>query len=172
MGLSGLLFGDSPAVFAANFPLEESVRRLSSAVEPFRAFSGLRAHEGRRVFGSVDQRRVWLVWVTPFISNIFRPRFVGHFETRGDQAVLVGKFAVVPVAKLWACMIAAMGVLFMVVVGMQARMHGPPVLAFGLPVACVISVAGFAVIRLSQWLTRSLRRNLASFITASLGPET
>lgn len=169
MAFSEILFGDEAVFFPTEFSLETSVRRLSGRVEPFRFLSGLRAHEGVRVFGSVSSQRVRLVWVTPFVSNIFRPRFVGHFEARGDRAVLVGKFAAVPVAKLWACAIAAIGLLGVVVMAMQQQPPGRPILVLALPIACAITFAGFAAIRLSQWLTRGVRRKLAAFITVSLG---
>lgn len=167
MRFSQLLFGDSPAAFPTDLSLDESIRHLSSVVEKHGFLSGLRAHEGQRVFGKVSQRRVRLTWVTPFVSNIFRPRFVGRFETMDDKAVLVGKFGALPVVRAWACTFAMVGALGAVTVATHANpgMYSRPVL---LLVAIGLGAAGFVAVRLSQWLTRGVRQNLATFITSSL----
>src|SRR6187402_2703337 len=167
MRIGQLLFGDSPAAFSSDLSLDESIRRLSSVVEKDGFLSGLRTHEGQRVFGNVARQRVRLTWMTPFMGNVFRPRFIGRFEAVGDKTVLVGKFGVVPVVRAWACVIAMVGMLGAGIVVSQANpgLYPRPVLML---VAVGVSMGGFVAVRLSQWLTGSVRRKLASFITASL----
>jgi hypothetical protein len=168
--MAQFLFGDSPAAFPTDLSLDESIRRLSSVVEKDGFLSRLRTHGGQRVFGSVARRRVRLTWVTPFVSNIFRPRFVGRFEAVGDKSVLVGKFGVLPVVRAWACTFALAGALGAVLVASQANPSLYPRLAL-LLVAIGISVIGFVAVRLSQWLTGGVRRKLATFITSSLSSK-
>lgn len=167
MRLAQILFGDSPAFFPTELPLDEAVRRLSSVVERDRFLSGLRAHEGKRVFGSVSPSRVRLTWVTPFVSNIFRPRFVGRFEVMGARSVLVGKFGVLPVVRAWASTFALVGAVGAAVVISQPSpsMQTRPVL---LLTTIGLSASGFVAVRLSQWLTRNVRQNLAAFISSNL----
>ncbi|WP_063573991.1 MULTISPECIES: hypothetical protein [Luteibacter] len=167
MRIAQFLFGDSPAAFPTDLSLDESIRRLSSVVEKDGFLSGLRTHEGQRVFGSVTQRRVRLTWVTPFVSNVYRPRFVGRFVAVGDKTVLVGKFGVLPVVRAWACVFAMAGMLGAGIVASQANPGLYPRLVL-LLVAIGVSMVGFAAVRLSQWLTGGVRRDLATFITSSL----
>ena len=170
MRIAKLLFGDESAEFSTSLSLHDAIDRLSSVVAKHTALSALRSHEGQRVFGRVLRERVVLTWVTPFVSNIVRPRFVGHFETAGVSVLLSGKFGVVPVAKLWACVFAAVGVLGAITV-LSRRGNGVLSAPVSLAMAAGIAVAGFIAIHLSQLLTRSVRRNLADFIRATLPPE-
>jgi hypothetical protein len=167
MRFAQILFGDSPAAFPTEPSLDAAVRRLSSVVERDRFLSGLRAHEGKRVFGSVSPSRVRLTWVTPLVSNIFRPRFVGRFEVMGYKSVLIGKFGVLPVVRAWASTFALVGALGSAVVVSQPSpsMQARTVL---LLTTIGLSVSGFAAVRLSQWLTRNVRQNLAAFIRSNL----
>jgi len=167
MRISHFLFGDSAAAFPTELPLDEAVHRLSSVVEKYGFGSGFRVHEGRRVLGSVSPKRVRLTWMTPFVSNVFRPRFAGRFESTDGKVVLVGKFGVIPVVKAWACTFSAMGMLGTVAVVAQgdAGIHSQPL---SLLMAIGVCVIGFVGVRVSQWLTLGVRRNLAGFISTSL----
>lgn len=170
MRIAHILFGDSPAAFPTELPLDEAIHRLSSAVEKYGMTSGFRVHEGRRVLGSVSPKRVRLTWMTAFVSNIFRPRFAGRFESTDGKVVLVGEFGPVVVAKAWACTFAAVGALGTVVVITQgdAGVYSRPLV---LLVALGVCIFGFVAIRASQWLTRGVRRNLAGFIRACLATK-
>ena len=168
MRISEMLFGDAPAVFRSDLPIEESVQRLSAGVADLRGLSILRVHEGQRVFGRVSSDRVRLAWVTPFNRNIFHPWFVGHFEPVDAGSLLVGKFTVGAIAKAWACLFVAMGALGVVVAIGHASVQP---LWLSLPVSVGISVAGFVALRISQRLTRRIRKNLTDFVTFSLSSE-
>jgi hypothetical protein len=49
----------------------------------------------------VSQKIVRLQRVIPMVHNSFKPFFIGHFEVRGDVTVLIGKFTMLPLAKVF-----------------------------------------------------------------------
>jgi hypothetical protein len=108
-----------------------------------------------------------LTCVTPFVSNIFRPRFVWRFEVMDEKSVLVGKFGVLFVVRASASTFALVEALSAAVVISQPSpsMQARPVL---LLTTIGLSASGFVAVRLSQWLTRNVRQNLAAVISSNL----
>jgi hypothetical protein len=80
---------------------------------------------------------------------------------------LVGKFGVLPVVRAWASTFALVGAVGAAVVVSQPSpsMQTRPVL---LLTTIGLSASGFVAVRLSQWLTRNVRQNLAAFISSNL----
>jgi hypothetical protein len=51
--------------------------------------------------GRVSEKVVRLQRVTPMVGNSFKPFFIGHFEVRGEETVLIGKFTMLPLVKVF-----------------------------------------------------------------------
>jgi hypothetical protein len=140
-------------------------------VPSIRGLSTLKTFEGQRVFGEVSAKRVRLYWVTPYSRNIFRPRFVGRFETMDGKATLVGKIGAMAIAKAFACVIFGFVLIPSAIIVAVNIADGQPVAPLLVPflTVLVMSLSGFVALHLSQMLAADVRRGLADFLHATLG---
>ncbi|MGO8792486.1 MAG: hypothetical protein ACLQVL_34575 [Terriglobia bacterium] len=92
-----LLYGSTPAEFKSSVGLEESITRLRNATKRS-VFSALTQEAA---VGPVKESRVRLQHVIPMVGNSLKPFFFGHFELRGGQVYLSGRFSMLPVVKVF-----------------------------------------------------------------------
>jgi hypothetical protein len=92
-----LLYDSTPAEFRSAYGLAESVDRLSAATKQS-VFSAL--GETTAVV-KVWEKVVRLQRVIPRVGNSFKPFFIGCFEVRGGVTVLIGKFTMSPLVKMF-----------------------------------------------------------------------
>jgi len=95
--LFDVLYGSTPAAYASDFPLEESVRRLADAVyAPLIDFG-----HAPRVVGHASERYVSVHRVVPGMKDSFRPVFTGAFHERNGRVFLRGGYALRDAVKLF-----------------------------------------------------------------------
>jgi hypothetical protein len=94
---TNLLYGSVTATFSSDFPLEESVRRLTAATRRS-VFSALGSEAA---VGRVSETRVSLQRVLPFIGNSFKPFFIGVFQTHDGRVELSGRFTIIWFVKVF-----------------------------------------------------------------------
>ena len=114
--LVNMLYGSTPAEFKSSVDLEESVRRLREATKRS-VFSAL---GGQAAVGPVQASRVRLQRATPMVGNSFKPFFFGHFEVRGGEVYLSGKFCMLPMVKVFMTFWLAFALLFSVAAALSA----------------------------------------------------
>jgi hypothetical protein len=124
-----LLYGSVPATFSSDFPLDESVRRLTAATRRS-AFSTL---SSEAAVGRVSASGVSLQRVLPYIRNSFKPFFIGEFQTLDGRVVLAGRFTLAWFVKvfmtIWLGFCASWTV--SVAIAVIASSATPKVLPFG-----------------------------------------
>jgi hypothetical protein len=113
----------------------------------------------------VSRRRVCIRRMIPLIRNGFKPVFIGKFETRSGQVLLVGTFTVHPFTRVWAALWIGM---LTVIVLINTGKGGPN--AHSLAVAG-IAVLGLGVVRFGNWLSRHDVGWLSSLIMQALSGD-
>src|ERR1700722_19610501 len=92
-----LLYEAQPAEFRSAYGLEESVERLRAATKRS-VFSALAE---TTAVGKVSEQSVRLQRVIPMVGNSFKPFFLGRFEVSEGRVLLVGRFTMLPIVKVF-----------------------------------------------------------------------
>jgi hypothetical protein len=143
-----LLYESTPAEFRSAFGIEESVERLRAATKRS-VFSAL---SQTAAVGKVSEKSVRLQRVIPMVGNSFKPFFLGRFESREGKVLLVGRFTILPIIKVfmtfWFGMVTlgSVGLLF----GLTSTILAPAVLG-----PFVMLGAGVAMVAFGKWLARN-----------------
>jgi hypothetical protein len=151
------LFGGVPVRFASAHSLQESIERLRLQIETKRsAFAGL--FQSKAV-GQVTEQRVRLQRVYPFFGNSFRRVFQGRFRHDTDGVILVGRFTMTLLAKVFAGLWLGFGVLWMVFTTVMAAATAfAPIKTPELYATMLMPLFGLAVLALGYWMMRSSSR--------------
>jgi hypothetical protein len=160
-----LLYDSTPAEFLSAYGLAESVDRLSAATKRS-VFSALGE---TTAVGKVSEKIVRLQRVIPMVRNSFKPFFIGHFEVRGDVTVLIGKFTMLPLAKVFMSFWFGMCGLFAGAVLLGGfKPEGPNAVFFMLQPFLMI-VGGIALVAAGKWFARNDAAWLSELIVTALG---
>jgi hypothetical protein len=158
-----LLYGSTPAEFKSSVGFEESITRLRAATKRS-VFSALTQEAA---VGPVNETRVRLQHVIPMVGNSFKPFFFGHFEVRGGEVCLSGRFSMLPVVKIFMTLWLGFALFFSVLAllgTLKGRCSGFTPLA-GIGMFCL--GVGFV------WAARQFSRNdvawLSNVISTALG---
>ena len=160
-----LLYGSTPAEFRSAYSLAESVERLSAASKRS-AFSALAE---TTAVGKVSEKAVRLQRVIPMVRNSFKPFFMGHFEVRGDGVVLIGKFTILPLVKVFLSFWFGMCGLFAVQVLLSGFKPQAPKAALFLLQPFLMIAAGIALVAAGKWFARNDAAWLSEVIATALG---
>jgi hypothetical protein len=95
--ISDVWRGSAAVEFASSYGLSESVERLKAATRRS-VFSGLSKQEA---VGAVKESRVSLQRVIPMVGNSFKPFYRGGFIERNGKVILVGRFTMHWVVKVF-----------------------------------------------------------------------
>lgn len=160
-----LLFDSTPAEFRSAYGLAESVVRLSAATKRS-AFSALGE---TTAVGKVSEKVVRLQRVIPMVGNSFKPFFIGHFEVRGEVTVLIGKFTMLPLVKVFMSFWFGMVILFsgLMLLG-GSKPQGPKAIFFVLQPLLMIG-AGIILVVAGKWFARNDTAWLSERISTALG---
>jgi hypothetical protein len=143
-----LLYESTPVEFSSAFGLEESVERLRTATKRS-VFSAL---SETAAVGKVSEKSVRLQRVIPMVGNSFKPFFLGCFQSSEGKVLLVGRFTMLPIVKVFMTFwfgtvaLASVGLLF----GLNSTMPVPAV--FG---PFVMVGGGVAMVAFGKWLARN-----------------
>jgi hypothetical protein len=160
-----LLYDSTPAEFRSAYDLAESVERLSAATKRS-VFSALAE---TTAVGKVSEKVVRLQRVIPMVGNSFKPFFIGHFEVRGDVTVLIGKFTMLPLVKVFMSFWFGMCGLFAGAVLLGGfKPQGPNATFFLLQPFLMIG-GGIAVVAAGKWFARNDTAWLSELIVPALG---
>jgi hypothetical protein len=160
-----LLFDSTPAEFHSAYGLAESVARLSAATKRS-AFSALGE---TAAVGKVSEKVVRLQRVIPMMGNSFKPFFIGHFEVRGEVAVLIGKFTMLPLVKVFMSFWFGMVILFSGVMLLGgSKPQSPKAIIFALQPFLMIGVGIIGVVA-GKWFARNDAAWLSERIATALG---
>jgi hypothetical protein len=160
-----LLYDSTPAEFLSAYGLAESVDRLSAATKRS-VFSALAE---TTAVGKVSEKIVRLQRVIPMVRNSFKPFFIGHFEVRGDVTVLIGKFTMLPLAKVFMSFWFVMCGLFEGAVLLGGfKPEGPNATFFLLQPLLMIG-GGIALVAAGKWFARNDAAWLSELIATALG---
>jgi hypothetical protein len=156
-----LLYESTPVEFRSAFGLEESMERLRAATKRS-VFSAL--SEAAAV-GRVSEESVRLQRVIPMIGNSFKPFFLGHFQNNAGTVLLIGRFTMLPIVKMFMTFwfgivtLASVGLLL----GLNSKVPTPAVLG---PVAMI--GGGVALLAFGKWLARNDVAWLSAVIETAL----
>jgi hypothetical protein len=143
-----LLYESTPAEFRSAFGIEESVARLRAATKRS-VFSAL---SETAAVGKVSENSVRLQRAIPMVGNSFKPFFLGRFESREGKAVLVGRFTMLPIVKLfmtfWFGFVTLTSAAFLF--GANSTIPAPAIL-----VPLVMIGGGVAMLALAKWFARN-----------------
>ena len=160
-----LLYDSTPAEFHSSYGLAESVQRLSAATKRS-VFSALGE---TTAVGKVSEKAVRLQRAIPMVRNSFKPFFIGHFEVRGGVTVLVGKFTMLPVVKVFTSLWFGMIGMFSTVVLLgNFKPHGPNE-TFFLVLPLLMIGGAIALIAAGKWFARNDAAWLSGIIATALG---
>jgi hypothetical protein len=160
-----LLYDSTPAEFLSAYGLAESVERLRAATKRS-VFSALAE---TTAVGKVSEKIVRLQRVIPMVGNSFKPFFIGHFEVRGDVTVLIGKFTMLPLAKVFMSFWFGMCGLFAGAVLLGGfKPQGPNAMFFLLQPFLMIG-GGIALVAAGKWFARNDAAWLSELIATALG---
>jgi|GEM_PF-513301 len=155
--------GSDPVKFESSFGLTESVERLRAATR-HSAFAVLAQQEA---VGTVEVARVSLQRAIPMVRNSFKPYFNGRFVMQHNRVVLVGRFTLHGLVKVfmafWFGATACFTVLTAITsfVGPGKAWQGP---IFGL----AMMGAGVAMVALGRWFARNDAAWLSDVINRAL----
>jgi hypothetical protein len=158
-----LLYESTPAEFRSAFGLEESVERLRAATKRS-VFSAL---SETAAVGKVSEKSVRLQRVIPMVGNSFKPFFLGQFQSNNGQVLLVGRFTMLPIVKLFMTFwfgfvtLTSVGFLF----GLNSTIPAPAVLG-----PFVMVGGGVAMLAFAKWLARNDVAWLSEVIEDALEP--
>jgi hypothetical protein len=156
-----LLYESTPVEFSSAFGLEESVKRLRTATKRS-VFSAL---SETAAVGKVSEKSVRLQRVIPMIGNSFKPFFLGRFQSSEGKVLLVGRFTMLPIVKVFmtfwfgSLALVSLGLLF----GSNSTMPVPAV--FG---PLVMVGGGVAMVAFGKWLARNDVAWLSKLIEGAL----
>jgi hypothetical protein len=159
-----LLYDATPAEFRSAYGLAESIERLSAATKR----SVLSSLGETTAAGKVSERVVRLQRVIPMVRNSFKPFFIGYFEVRGEVTVLIGKFTILPLVKVFMSFWFGMCGLFagaMLLGGFNP--HGPNATFFLLQPFLMIG-GGIALVAAGKWFARNDAAWLSELIATAL----
>src|ERR1700722_13951261 len=160
-----LFYDSTPAEFRSAHGLAESVERLSAATKRS-VFSALAE---TTAVGKVSEKVVRLQRVIPMVSNSFKPFFIGHFEVRGDVTVLIGKFTMLPLAKVFMTFWFGMCGLFAGAVLLGGFKPQGRNAAFFLLQPFLMIGGGIALVAAGKWFARNDAAWLSEVIATALG---
>jgi hypothetical protein len=156
-----LLYESTPVEFSSAFGLEESVERLRTATKRS-VFSAL---SETAAVGKVSEKSVRLQRAIPMVGNSFKPFFLGRFQSSEGKVLLVGRFTMLPIVKVFmtfwfgAVALASVGLLF----GLNSTMSVPAL--FG---PFVMVGGGVAMVAFGKWLARNDVAWLSKLIEGAL----
>jgi hypothetical protein len=160
-----LLNDSTPAEFRSAYGLAESVERLRSATKRS-VFSALGE---TTAVGKVSEKVVRLQRVIPMVGNSFKPFFIGHFEVRGEVTVLIGKFTMLPMVKVFMSFWFGMFGLFAGAVWLGGfKPQGPNATFFLLQPFLMIG-GGIALVVAGKWFARNDAAWFLELIATALG---
>jgi hypothetical protein len=162
-----LLYDSTPAEFRSAYRIAESVERLSAATKRS-VFSALGE---TTAVGKVSEKVVRLQRVIPMVGNSFKPFFIGHFEVRGEETVLIGQFTMLPLVKVFMSFWFGMCGLFagaMLLGGLKPQ--GPNATIFLLQPFLMIC-GGIALVAAGKWFARNDAAWLSERIASALGAQ-
>ena len=163
--LMRLLYDSTPAEFRSAYGLAESVERLGAATKRS-AFSALAE---TTAVGKVSEKVVRLQRVIPMVGNSFKPFFIGHFEVSGDATVLIGKFTMLPLVKVFMSFWFGMCGLFAGAVLLGGfKPQAPNATLFLLQPFLMIG-GGIALVAAGKWFARNDAAWLSEVIATALG---
>jgi hypothetical protein len=146
-----LLYDSTPAEFRSAYGLAESLERLSAATK-WHVFSALAE---TTAVGKVSEKVVRLQRAIPMVGNSFKPFFVGHFEVCGEVTVLIGKFTMLPLVKVFMTFWFGMCGLFAGTVLLGGfKPQGPNATFFLLQPFLMIG-EGLALVAAGKWFARN-----------------
>jgi hypothetical protein len=156
-----LLYESTPVEFRSAFGLEESVERLRAATKRS-VFSAL---SETAAVGKVSEKSVRLQRVIPMVGNSFKPFFLGQFESSNGQVLLVGRFTMLPIVKVfmtfWFGFVSLTSLGFLL--GASSTTPVPAVLGpFGM------IAGGVAMLAFAKWLARNDVAWLSKLIEGAL----
>jgi hypothetical protein len=159
------LYDSTPAEFRSAYGISESVTRLSAATKRS-VFSALGE---TTAVGKVSEKLIRLQRVIPMVSNSFKPFFIGHSEVRGEVTVLIGKFTMLPLVKVFMSLWFGMCCLFAAAVLLGGlRPQGPNSTFFLLQPFLMIG-GGIALVAAGKWFARNDVAWLSALIATALG---
>jgi hypothetical protein len=152
--LFAALFGKRHAVFHSTHPLEATVLQLRQSIQhgPRLSAAGMR--------GKLSAQRIRLCWKRPFVSNSFKPYFIGRCIPTERGARLEGAFQMHPfIRTLVIGMFVSLLIfpLVAVVEHWQLTDELAPALFASLavvPAAYLIAAAVLVIVRISRWAAR------------------
>ena len=159
-----LLFGANPTNFESAYSLDESVRRLSAATSA----SAFKVLTSQAAVGRVSRDRVSLQRVIPFVSNSFKPIFVGQFHETAGKVVLAGRFTLHWFTRAFMTFWFGFGMLWtamatiVLAVAPQPGLWWFPLAGLGV-IAC-----GFCIVMLCKWFARNDASWLSKVIQTAL----
>jgi len=161
--LLNILYGNTPAAFESSFGLEESVRRLQAAAK--------RSPTSQQAVGRVREDKVVLQRSIPFVSNSFKPFFIGRFKHTRSGVRLQGRFTmnwfVKAFVTFWFGFCA-----FWIAMATYAVVTSDSSEQWWLPLAGVaIFAAGLGVVKVGTFFARSDIAWLTAVIEAALSTE-
>ncbi len=162
-----LLYDSTPAEFRSAYRIAESIERLSAATKRS-VFSALGE---TTAVGKVSEKVVRLQRVIPMVGNSFKPFFIGHFEVRGEETVLIGQFTMLPFVKVFMSFWFGMCGLFAGAVLLGGfKPQGPNAAIFLLQPFLMIC-GGIALVAAGKWFARNDAAWLSEFIATALGAQ-
>jgi hypothetical protein len=162
-----LLYDSTPAEFRSAYRIAESVERLSAATKRS-VFSALGE---TTAVGKVSEKVVRLQRVIPMVGNSFKPFFIGHFEVRGEETVLMGQFTMLPLVKVFMSFWFGMCGLFAGAVLLGGfKPQGPNATIFLLQPFLMIC-GGIALVAAGKWFARNDAAWLSELIATALGAK-
>ena len=160
-----LLYGSTPAEFRSAYRIAESVERLSAATKRS-VFSALGE---TTAVGKVSEKVVRLQRVIPMMGNSFKPFFIGHFEVRGEQTVLIGRFTMLPLVKVFMGFWFGMCGLFAGAVLLGGFKPQAPHATLFLLQPFLMICGGIALVAAGRWFARNDVVWLSEVIATALG---
>jgi hypothetical protein len=158
-----LLYDSTPVEFRSVYGLEESVERLRAATKRS-VFSAL---SETAAVGKVSEKSVRLQRVIPMVGNSFKPFFLGQFQISNGQVLLIGRFTMLPIVKVfmtfWFCFVSLTSVGFLF-----GSSSPTPVPAALVPLGMI--AGGVAMLVFAKWLARNDVGWLSEVIQGALGP--
>jgi hypothetical protein len=160
-----LLYESTPAEYRSSFGLAESVERLRAATKRS-VFSALGE---TAAVGKVSDTVVRLQRVVPMVGNSFKPFFIGHFEVRDGVTVLIGRFGLLTIVKIF--MTFWLGMAFVFAGGMLlGKFSSPnPVPLFLAFQPFLMLGFGITLVAVGKWFARNDVAWLSRVIEGALG---
>jgi hypothetical protein len=161
-----LIYGGMPTRFESRFSVQESVSRLTQAVEP----SAFRALTKQSAVGTVTEEKVSIQRVIPLVRNSWKPFFIGSFKTHGDRTVLEGRFTFSTWVKVFMSVWFGFTAIWTVLVTIAVIAH--PVAEFWLPLfGAGLFCVGILMVLTGKWFARNDIAWLSRVISDALATD-